>query len=47
MEGALESGALKALPAADVVGEGLEGIDGALAIARKGVSGRKIVVKIC
>lgn len=47
MEVALESGSLKALPMADIVGEGLEGINEALAIARKGVSGKKVVVKIC
>lgn len=45
--GALESGQLKALPPAEVVGEGLEGIDGALEVARKGYSAKKIVVRIC
>lgn len=47
LEGALASGQFKPSPPAEVVGEGLEGIDGAIAVMRKGVSGKKIVCKIC
>lgn len=47
MEGALETGLLKPLPPADVVAESLDGINVAIELMKKGVSGKKLVVKIC
>lgn len=43
---ALESGSLVALPPAKVVGRGLEGIEEAVGVCRRGVSGRKVVVEL-
>ena len=43
---ALASGHLIPAPEAQVVGKGLEAIDGALATWRKGVSAKKIVVSL-
>lgn len=41
---ALELGQLKCLPKADIVGHGLEQVDGACELMRKAVSGKKLVV---
>lgn len=43
---ALASGQFVPAPEAEVVGKGLEAIEGALEAWRKGVSGRKIVVSL-
>jgi hypothetical protein len=43
---ALASGQIVPAPEAEVVGEGLEAIEGALEAWRKGVSGKKIVVSM-
>jgi hypothetical protein len=43
---ALASGQIMPAPEAEVVGEGLEAIEGALGVWRKGVSGKKIVVSM-
>jgi len=44
MPEALKLGQLKCLPAAEIVGQGLEAVDHACEVMSKGVSGKKIVV---
>ncbi len=44
MPKALELGQLKCLPRPEVVGQGLESLNLACELGRKGVSGKKIVV---
>ncbi|KAJ7748808.1 zinc-binding oxidoreductase CipB [Mycena maculata] len=43
---ALEDGSMKCRPHYEVVGKGLEGVQGAVDLMRKGVSGKKLVVEI-
>lgn len=43
---ALKSGQFKPMPPAEVVGEGLDTIQGAMDELKKGVSAKKIVVKL-
>lgn len=44
---ALSSGQMQCLPPAEIVGEGIEKVSYACEIPREGVSGKKIVVKVC
>ncbi|KAF7358928.1 hypothetical protein MSAN_01233200 [Mycena sanguinolenta] len=46
LEAALADGSMKCRPHCDVVGKGLEGVQGALDIMFKGVSAKKLVVEI-
>ena len=46
LPGALAEGSFRAMPRAEVVGEGLEAAQGAMDLLKKGVSAKKIVVTI-
>lgn len=46
LEGALADGSMKCRPHYEVVGKGLEGVQGALDVMSKGVSAKKLVVEI-